>query len=427
MLDFLRKIIGPRNPVRRFWYWLKAVTAALVYGLPARGMTAIGITGTNGKTTTTHLTEHLLRLTGHKVGMISTVQFSLNGSVTPNTTKLTSVSPFATQKFIRKCRRAGVTHLVIESSSHALDQNRLWGIPFKVGALTNITHEHLDYHRTMEEYKEAKKRLFRGVLGAVLNTADAYFDDFKKLRCPQKIGYGIGQGDLRAEELALSKSGSSFTLRYCEQTAPANLIIPGEFNVENALAATGVMLLCTGVPLTTLAPHLSTFSGVPGRMEKISSPRGFEVIVDFGLTPDALEKIYKTIRASAPARVIGVIGATGDRDKSKRPLLGKIVAGTCDLTIVTDEEPYTENPRVIMEAVLQGALQTGKRKGIEIELVEDRYAAIETAVSRARENDIVVVTGMGNFQTRAMNHGKIPWDERTVVREIIAKNAANAS
>lgn len=440
MLDFLRKHISYDNPFRRGWHLLRGMIAATLYAFPAQKLFCIGITGTNGKTTTTHLIEHILRNAGKKVAMVSTVAFAVNGKQTPNHSKMTTLKPFQLQRFLRDCVKQGIEIAVIEASSQALHQYRLWGIPFRVAALINITHEHINYHGTMEKYKESKKMLFRGVQTAVLNTADQYFEDFMKLPAPQKITYGFERGDLQAKDLQFSKFGTHFTMSFrakprnpLQEISPlaslgrndigkvdVHLPLPGEYNVENALAATGATLAC-GIPLAQIAEALQTFEPVPGRMERIESPKGFEVIVDFGLTPDALQKLYTVIRRTAPARVIGIIGSCGTRDLEKRPHLGRIVAQHSDLTIITDEEAYTEDPKKIMDDVLQGALQTGKRKGIEVELIEDRYEAIEYAVAHAEPQDTIVVTGMGNFTTRTMNQGPIPWDERQVVREIIAK------
>lgn len=423
MLNWLRNRISFDNPFRLAWHWLRGFTAAVFYGFPGHKLICIGITGTNGKTTTTHLIEHLLRAAGKKVGMISTVSFAMNGVITPNLTHKTTLSPFLTQKFLRECIRQGVEIAVIESSSQALHQFRLLGIPFRIAVLTNITHEHLNYHGTMDKYKEAKKMLFKNVQTAVLNTADPYFEEFSRLPAPHQIHYGLSRGDLQALDPIYSKFGTHFTLNYLGQHVPVELKISGAFNVENALAATGAALACSPT-LSQIAQALATFEGVAGRMERITSPKGFEVIVDFGLTPDALQKLYNTICATATGRIIGIIGSCGTRDKEKRPALGRIVAEHCALTIVTDEESYSENPRAIMQAVLEGALSTGRRKGIEIELIEDRYQAIEYAVAHAEPGDTIVATGMGAFDTREMPTGPIPWDERQVVREIIAKYTA---
>ncbi|MBU1018096.1 UDP-N-acetylmuramoyl-L-alanyl-D-glutamate--2,6-diaminopimelate ligase [Patescibacteria group bacterium] len=438
-LDYLRKKISPDNPFRLLWHKSKAVVAAYQFGFPGKKMICIGVTGTNGKTTTVHMAEHILRTAGKKVGMLSTAEFRINGKITPNRSKKTTLSPFLTQKFLKQCLRHKVDYVVIEASSHALHQHRLWGIPFSISAITNITHEHLDYHQTMEKYKEAKKDLFKNVSrtchrhlpdhlkaiphqqAMILNTGDTFFQDFNQISCPTKITYGLGEGNLKAHHITYSKFDSKFALHHGSDEVGIELKIPGSFNIENALAASGIALACK-VSLEDVKQALESFEGVPGRMESIGSPKGFEVIVDFALTPDALEKLYSTLRQTAPARIIGIIGSCGDRDKEKRPVMGEIVANHSDLTIVTDEEPYSENPMDIMQAVLEGAKKIKKLEE-DLHLIEDRYTAIKFAIQNAEEGDIVVVTGMGSFDTRTMNEGPIEWDERKVVREIINKHS----
>lgn len=436
MLNRLRKIISVDNPIRLLWHKLRAFCACAWNGFPARNMVCIGITGTNGKTTTTHMIEHILRTAGRKTAMISTVEFRLNGKIIPNLTKKTTLSPFKTQRFLKQSLAEKIEYAVIESSSHALHQHRLWGIPFAIAVLTNITHEHLDYHQTMEKYRDAKKILFHYVRktfhlfskktesipykkAMILNTADRYFEDFNHLNGPDKITYGFDKGMVQAHHITYSKFGSKFALKYGPDSVGIELKIPGSFNIENALAATGAALACK-VSMEDIKRALETFEGVPGRMEFIPSPKGFEVLVDFALTPDALIKLYKTLRESNYHRIIGIIGSCGDRDREKRPVMGRIVAENSALTIVTDEEPYTEDPKVIMEAVLKGAKEI-KNLGTDLFLIEDRYQAIEFAIQKAEPGDLVVVTGMGSFDTRTMNKGPIPWDERKVVREIIEK------
>lgn len=421
------------------WHRVKGFLAAIRYGFPGKKIVCIGVTGTNGKTTTTHMIEYILRTAGKKTAMISTAEFSINGKKSPNLSKKTTMSPFKTQGFLKKCVKKGVEYAVIEASSHALHQSRLWGIPFAVSVITNITHEHLDYHGTMEKYAEAKKILFRNVSknckrteskgvraiphikAFVLNTTDSYYEDFRQVHCPINIAYGMGQGDLQANDITYTKYSSRFALTYDGGTVGINLPLVGGYNVENALAAAGAGLACK-LSLEEIKKGLNSFEGVGGRMERIKSPRGFEVVVDFALTPDALEKLYSVLKKTTAGRLIGLIGSAGDRDKEKRPVMGKLVASYCDLCIVTDEEPYSENPQAIMQAVLEGAKKV-KKMHHGLELIEDRYKAIEYAVQHAQKDDVVVVTGMGSFQTRTMNKGPIPWDERAVVREIITKNS----
>jgi UDP-N-acetylmuramoyl-L-alanyl-D-glutamate--2,6-diaminopimelate ligase len=437
MLNYLRKKISYDNPIRRLWHLVKGVVAAFVHHFPGKKMVIIGITGTNGKTTTCHMLEHILRSAGKNVAMISTVELRKNGKVKPNKSKKTTLSPFYTQGFLANCARKKVEYVVLEASSHALHQSRLWGIPFTISVLTNITHEHLDYHGTMEKYAKAKKILFKTVArncnrresekvkntphrhAFVLNTADRFYNEFVDIPCPKKTSYGVGEGDLQAQNVTYSKFGSKFAMRYKYYQVGVELKIPGSFNVENALAAAGACLNCK-LTLEEIKKGLETFQAVPGRMEQIPSPRGFHVIVDFALTPDALDRLYSTLRETAENRLIGIIGSCGDRDKKKRPDMGRIVAEQTDITIVTDEEPYSEDPKIIMDAVLEGAKKI-KKLNKDLHLVEDRYKAIEFAVKKAEKGDVIVVTGMGNFTTRNLNKGPIPWDEREVVREIIAK------
>jgi UDP-N-acetylmuramyl-tripeptide synthetase len=437
MLNYLRKKISYDNPIRRLWHWVKGVIAAFVHNFPGRKIVVIGVTGTNGKTTTVHMLEHILRSAGKNVAMISTVELRKNGKVKPNKSKKTTLSPFYTQGFLANCARRKVEYVIIEASSHALHQSRLLGIPFTISVLTNITHEHLDYHGTMEKYVKTKKILFKTVArncnrreskkvqniphrhAFVLNTADRFYNEFIDIECPKKTSYGIGEGDLQAQNVTYSKFGSKFNMRYKYFGTGVELKVPGGFNVENALAAAGAALNCK-LTLEEIKKGLETFEGVPGRIERIPSPKGFEVIVDFALTPDALDRLYDMLRKTADKRLIGIIGSCGDRDKKKRQDLGRIVAEHTDITIVTDEEPYSEDPMDIMKAVLEGA-QRIKKLNKNLHLIEDRYKAIEFAVKGAEEGDIIVVTGMGNFTTRNLNKGPIPWDEREIVREIISK------
>ena len=439
MLNFIRKFISYDNPIRRFWHLVKGITAAVVHGFPARKLVVIGVTGTNGKKTTVHMLEHILSNAGKKVAMISTVELKKNGKSKPNKSKKTTLSPFYTQGFLANCARKKVEYVIIEASSHALHQSRLWGIPFAISVLTNITHEHLDYHKTMQKYASAKKTLFKKVSKSckkkelkrvrqiphshafVLNTADRFYNEFVEIPCSRKISYGIEEGDLQANQISYSKNGSKFAIRYQEDQIGVDLKIPGAFNVENALAASGAAMNCK-LTLEEIKNGLESFEGVPGRIERIKSPKGFEVIVDFALTPDALDRLYDTLRQTVDNRLIGIIGSCGDRDKAKRPDMGRIVAEHTNITIVTDEEPYSENPKAIMEEVLEGAKMLKKLEE-DLHLIEDRYEAIEFAVKNAEEGDVIVVTGMGSFTTRSMNDGPMQWDEREVVREIIAKHS----
>jgi len=439
MLNLLRKIIGYDNLIRRAWHFKKGLLAAMLYGFPGKKMVCIGVTGTNGKTTTTHMIEHVLHSAGKKVAMMSTAEFSIDGKHWVNESKKTTLSPFQTQKFLKQCLKANMDYVVIESSSHALHQFRLWGIPFCVGVMTNLTHEHLDYHGNMQKYAAAKRMLFEIVAASskkkmskrmrqiahqktsVLNAGDEYYPLFKQVEVPVQVSYGIETGDLQAVDIENHKAGSKFALilKPSKLTQVIELKLTGSFNIENALAATGAALACD-LEWDAIKKGLESFESVPGRMERIKSPKGFEVMVDFALTPDALQRLYSELKENTTGRLIGLIGSCGDRDKEKRPEMGKIVASHCDLTIVTDEEPYTENPMDIMQAILKGAEEV-KTLGEDLLLIEDRKKAMEYAIKNAKKGDVIVVTGMGSFQTRTMNDGPMEWDEREVARELIGK------
>lgn len=436
MLNFLRKHIGYNSFIRRGWHFLRGFFAAVKYGFPGRKLQIIGVTGTNGKTTTTHMVEHILRHAGRKVGMVSTARLMKEGKIIPNKSKKTTLSPFKTQKFLNQCVKEGIEYVVLEASSHALHQFRLWSIPFKVAVLTNITHEHLDYHGSLAEYAKAKRLLFEQVVktqqkqwGArlktpceptlVINTQTRFFKKFTSLKGPRKIVYGLDQGDLQAKNVEKKGAGTTFCMRYKRKQVSVELPLLGEFNVENALAAAGAGVAC-GLSFDEIRNALNSFEGVPGRMECIKSKKGFDVLVDFALTPDALDRLYQAIRKQYDHRVIGIIGSCGDRDKKKRPDMGRVVAEHTDITIVTDEEPYSEDPMKIMKAVLKGAEKV-KVLDEDLFLIEDRYKAIEFACEQAKKGDVVVVTGMGSFDTRTMNDGPMPWDERKVVMEILEK------
>ncbi len=441
MINFLRKIISPDNFFRLLWHKSKAILANLIYGFPGKKLVVIGITGTNGKTTTTYLAESMLRAAGKKVAMFSTVEFSIDGEKKANPTKMTTLSPFKIQKFLKECVKKDIEYVVLETSSHALHQHRLWGIPFRIAVITNITHEHLDYHKTMEKYKNAKKMLFEQMQKAckkktpkalegltmakgamVLNTADDYYEEFSQMACPVKISYGLDKGVLHAADINVNKEGSKFKLNYQEEGIDVEMNMTGTYNIENAMAAAGAALACNA-KLADIKKGLKDFDGIQGRGEKIKSPKGFEAIVDFALTADSLDRLYKGIKDTNPNRILGLIGSCGDRDFEKRPDLGRIVATYCDITVVTDEETYGEDPKKIMDEVYAGAKATGKHENEEIYLIEDRKEAIEFLIKEALEGDVVVITGMGHFDKRNTINGAIDWKEAEIVEEIIKQNA----
>ncbi|OGI16012.1 MAG: hypothetical protein A2Z52_00835, partial [Candidatus Moranbacteria bacterium RBG_19FT_COMBO_42_6] len=381
-------------------------------------------------------------------------------------TTFTTPSSWRLQKHLREAVKAGCEYAIVEVTSHALDQNRVWGVDFDVAVITNVTREHLDYHKTIEEYAKIKERLFKMVSKnpkgiSVVNLGMDKPDVFLNYEVKEKYGYGIKvqsskfkvQSDslklkiVEAESIKLDIHNSQFTIHNSQFT----LNLPGEFNVENALAATCVGL-SQGISLEKISEALAKIKGIPGRMERIENNKGIEIIVDYAVTPDSLEKLYDYInqmRSSShptPAsrdlpsgrggRIIAVFGACGERDRGKRPIMGKIVGKAADYVFVTNEDPYNEDPQQIINEVFAGVVtppptsplyQGGedkgglKTEGINAFRILDRHEAIKKALEMARAGDIVVVTGKGAEETMAIGAERIPWNDPKVIREVLGE------
>lgn len=409
--------------VAPYGHLAEAVIYNAVNGFPARKMKVIGVTGTNGKTTTATLIYTLLSNAGYKTGLMTTVSYGVSGNLRPNTHMTTVPIPLL-MKRLKWMREHDIEWLVLETSSHALAQFRVWGMPYSVAVWTNLTHEHLDYHKTFERYREAKVRLFkmtarnhRGLQTGVVNADDPswrYFAD----EVPNAVSYGLDNGEVRAENVRTTNKGSDFTMRYQDMKLKLHINIPGEFNVYNALAAaaTGAVV---GLSDKQITEGLAAFTGVPGRMEAIDAGQPFAVLVDYAVTPDALEKALKTLRQTTKGNVHLVFGATGDRDKTKRPVMGKVAVQHADRLYLTDDETYTEDPAAIRAAVYQGIVSAkGEAK---TKVIGDRREAIKAAFKAAKAGDVVLLTGIGHETVRNMGGKEIPWDEREVARELLRK------
>lgn len=424
MKNWLRKFLPPG--IIRLSHWIRGLLAALVYGFPAKKLRVIGITGTNGKTTSCFLIASILEAAGHRVGMATTVRFKIGAKEWLNDKNMTTLSPFALQKLLRQMVKEECEFVVLEATSHAIDQKRIWGIPFEVIGLTNLTHEHLDYHGTFEDYKKTKGRLFNQPHRiAVINRDDPSADYFLKLGISRKITFGIEKkADISAKKIFEEPEGSIFIIISPAGQIAINLKLPGFFNVQNALLAVTVAE-GLGIDLERIKEGLEKVEAVPGRMEKVTVPaakQDFTVIVDYAHSPDALQKLYQTIRNSTRARIIAVFGATGDRDKSKRPLMGAIAGRLCDVVFVTDEEPYSEEPMAIIKMVAEGVPRGGGRKNPKKRdenffIVPDRAEAIEKAIDMAQRGDTVLVTGMGAQVYKNIKGKKIPWSDKEVIEE----------
>lgn len=391
------------------------------YGNPARNLKVIAVTGTNGKTTTVNYINEILKEAGLKTAMFSTALIEVAGETQLNDLNATVASTERMQQFFRDAKKAGVDYVVLEITSHALDQHKLDSVPIEAAVMTNLTQDHLDYHKTMENYAAAKGRLFaQSPRFMVLNRDDEWFDYFDKFAAgEQKITYGKSEeAESRIEYVKLYKKGSEARVVIDHQTKlELATALPGEYNVYNMTAAASLAYLL-GIKLNDIVEGIANLEGVPGRFEYVTKGTPYEVIVDYAHTPDALQKLLEAAKSVTKNRVILVFGATGDRDKGKRPIMGEIAAKYADRIVLTDEESYNEDPQAIRDQVREG-IESAKA-GMKLTEIADRREAIEKALSIARKGDTVLITGMGHEQYRIVNGEKLPWNDGDVVRELVA-------
>ncbi len=388
------------------------------YGNPARGLRVIAITGTNGKTTTACFINEILKEAGMKTAMFTTALIEVDGVTQLNDLNATVASTARMQQFFRDAKKAKVDYVVLEITSHALHQHKLDTVPIEVAVMTNLTQDHLDYHKTMDNYAAAKGKLFDSKPSyIVLNRDDEwfeFFDDYKASH--QKITYGTGEdAEARIEKVKLYRKGTEARVVIDHQTElELTTALPGKFNAYNMVAAAAVAYVL-GVKLNDIVEGVANLEGIPGRFERVAEGLPYDVIVDYAHTPDALEKLLEAAKAVTKGRVILVFGATGDRDQAKRPIMGEIAAKLADRIILTDDESYNEDPQAIRDMVMEGIGTTSHTTEIA-----DRREAIEKALSIARKGDMILVAGMGHEQYRIVNGERLPWNDGEVVRELAA-------
>ena len=398
------------------------------YDYPARAMRVIGITGTNGKTTTSYLVRAILRHAGHRVGLIGTIQAMIEDEVLP--TSNTTPDIIVLQQMLAEMRMRGIDTVVMEVSSHALALGRVAGIEFDTAVFTNLTQDHLDFHKTMENYALAKAHLFELVSApgtkegktAVLNADDAASETMRAhTHCPV-ITYGVDHpADLTAQDVQLACDGMALTLMHGgRRLFHLHTGITGLFNVHNVLAAVGASL-AEHVEAADIAAALTAFTGVPGRFELVREGQDFAVIVDYAHTPDGMENVLRTARAVTKGRIIAVFGCGGDRDRTKRPIMGRIGAEMADIAILTSDNPRTEDPAAIVDEVERGVLPVIGDKPYE--KIVDRRTAIFHAVQRAQAGDTVVILGKGHETYQILKDGTIHFDDREQAREAIRSRA----
>jgi UDP-N-acetylmuramoyl-L-alanyl-D-glutamate--2,6-diaminopimelate ligase len=401
-----------------------ATIAANVFGHPERKIRLSGVTGTNGKTTTAYLLEQLLRHAGRSTALIGTIEYRIAGEVRP--------APHTTPEsrdllaLLAEGVERGVTEGVMEVSSHALDQGRVWGVPYDVAIFTNLTQDHLDYHGTMEAYFAAKRKLFDGSQGpaprvAVLNAEDdteSVLAATAHVACSEISSYGIARGDFHARDIAVRPNGMSFTLVSPHGEAPIDVALTGRVNVLNLLAASAAAM-ARGLSLAQIAEAAPKLHAVPGRFEAVDAGQAFTVVVDYAHTDDALRNVLTLARDLVSARhgrVITVFGCGGDRDRTKRPRMGCAAAEASEIVIITSDNPRSEDPRAIIEEILPGT--TGLPATVEAE--PDRAKAIAFAMAKAWAGDIVVIAGKGHEKTQTIGKQILPFDDVAVARQALA-------
>ena len=390
------------------------------FGDPAGEMTMLGVTGTNGKTTTTYLLKDVLeKAAGAKVGLIGTNQNMVGDEVLH--TERTTPESFELQALFRRMADEGCTHVVMEVSSHALCLQRVAGIRFAAGLFTNLSQDHLDFHGSMEDYCGAKALLFRQCEKGVYNADDPWADRVTRdAPCPLS-SFGEKAGELRGENIRLAVDGVDFDACRDGETVPVRVNIPGGFTVYNAL---GVMAAARelGVPLADSARVLRQSAGVKGRVEVVPVPGEYTVLIDYAVTPDAIENVLATVRDFAKGRVVILFGCGGDRDRGKRPKMGRIAAQMADFVVVTSDNPRTEVPGDIIADILPGL------EGTETPyvVVEDRVEAIRYALDHARKDDVIILAGKGHETYQIVGHEKRHLDEREVVAAYIAEHKERA-
>jgi UDP-N-acetylmuramoyl-L-alanyl-D-glutamate--2,6-diaminopimelate ligase len=422
-------LFGAIEPVGHL---MEAVVWNCVYGFPGRGMKVIGVTGTNGKTTTTFLIHRMLTEAGYKTGLMSTVAYGVGNDIRPQIHHMTNVPVRELMQRLKQMKAKGAEWLVLETTSHALAQHRTWGVPYSVAVLTNITHEHLDYHKTFERYVAAKQRLFKlaqknkkGLQMGIANADDQNGASFAA-ETRNSILYGIEAGEVRALNIKLSADGVSYLAKATDEQYQITSHLPGSFNVYNTLAA-----LCVGravgLSKEQIEQGIAALKGVEGRMTTIDEGQAYSVIVDFAHTPDSFEKLFKDLRPVVKGRLIVLFGSAGRRDEAKRAIQGKLAGQYADEVVVTEEDDRDIDGMEIMNQIASGAEEAGKVRDKDLFLVHDRTEAINFAVGRAQaKGDTVLLLGKGHEKTIERADGEHAWDEIGTAHAAVRARSGNS-
>lgn len=439
MKTFLMDKIPNYNKLVIPYHVLRADLAAHEYGFPGKKMRVIGVTGTNGKTSTCFLIWKMLNAAGHKTGLMTTVAWGVD-MLEKQIEHMTTVDARTLNFRMKKIADAGAEFLVLEVTSHALAQHRTFGVPIEIAVMTNVTHEHLDYHKTFENYRDAKRRLFKMAKYGVINEDDKSWSYFAK-DVKEYITYGINSGILRAKDVKLGAQGVEYFVdgeglaldkdkaddKHVggDKNASGDMLriktkIPGEFTVYNSLAAVAVGLKL-GLNKEQISQGILALDSVEGRMNRVDLGQNFEVIVDYAHTPDAFLKVYESVVPGKKGRIISLFGGAGRRDESTRGERGEIAARNSDIVIITEDDSRDENPAEIAEEFVRGAKQAGFLRGKNLLVELNREKAIQMAVDLAKKDDIVLILGKGHEKTILRATGAVPFEDLKVTEKALRK------
>ena len=424
-----RKIVKKLIPTKLFkqiepyGHLVESVGANIKHGFPSKKMHIIGITGTNGKTTTTFLIHRMLHEAGFKVAMLSTVAYGIGDDIKSQIQHMTTEKASILQKRLREFQQAGVEWVVLETSSHSLAQSRVWGVPYEIAVMTNVTGDHLDYHGTFNRYLEAKRKLFKiaaknGRKFGVVNADDPNAQKFIN-SVPRSITYGVNKGDLLAKNIKSSVEGSTYDVDFGNESYKIKINIPGDFNVSNSLAALAVGREL-GLTKSQIEKGIAALKGVEGRMALIDEGQKFKVIIDHASTPDAFNKFFDNIRPITKGKLISVFGSAGRRDEAKRAIQGEIAGKYSDEVILTEEDDRDVDGNKILKEIADGAKKSGKILNKDLFLIHDREEAIKFALSRAKStDDTVVLLGKGHEKTIERADGEHSWNETELTIKLL--------
>ncbi len=430
MKKIIKKIISPKTIL--FYHRIIYILASLYYGFPAKKMIVIGVTGTKGKTSTTNFIHSVLTAGGYKTGIISTANMRIGEKEIINSYHMTMPGRFTIQKLMAQMVKEGCKYCVIETTSEGIKQFRHTGIYYDMGVFTNLTPEHLPSHEgSFEKYKETKGKMFASLNSfrkkdvekiIIVNKDSKHADYFLQFKADKKITFSLEEkGDFNVREIKETREGVVFKLNGKE----FSISLPGKFNVYNAIP--GIIIgRVAGVKDSLIAKGLYEMKTIPGRMEKIEEGQDFTVFVDYAHEKESMTQALKAARAITEGKVTVLLGAEGGgRDKNKRPAMGKVAGELADTVIVSNVDPYEDDPLEIIKDIVIASEEKGKKQGVDLFAIEDRREGIIKALSGAKKGDVVLITGKGSEQSMIVNGKEFPWDDRDVVREELKKIITN--